>query len=139
MGCVYCVLETFYIRLEVGDVLLRMVRMGVVNRSGVRFFSDSSIFEANFLMDLLQEVYQLSIRIGIREVVLPLCKGSSIVVCLGLSDKNCLFQFKLEPKDEIMNLLLFRQLQMTCEGVEVIYVRFQGDPWRNSCSLTRMS
>ena len=113
--------------------------MGVVNRSGVRFFSDSSMFEANFLMDLLQEVYQMSIRIGIREVVLPLCKGNSIVVCLGLSDKNCLFQFKLEPKDEIMNLLLFRQLQMTCEGVEVIYVRFQGDPWRNSCSLTRMS
>ena len=100
MGCVYCVLETLYIRLEVGDVLLRMVRMGVVNRSGVRFFSDSSIFEANFLMDLLQEVYQLSIRIGICEVVLPLCKGNSIVVCLGLSDKKCLFQFKLEPKDE---------------------------------------
>ena len=60
MGCVYCVLETLYIRLEVGDVLLRMVRMGVVNRSGARFLFDSSMFEANFLMDLLQDVYQLS-------------------------------------------------------------------------------
>ena len=60
MGCVYCVLETLYIRLEVGDVLLRMVRMGVVNRSGARFLFDSNMFEANFLMDLLQDVYQLS-------------------------------------------------------------------------------
>ena len=74
--------------------------MGVVNRSGVRFLFDSSMFEANFLMDLLQEVHQLSIRIGIREVVLPLCKGNSIVVCLGLSDKKCVFQFTLESKDE---------------------------------------
>ena len=60
MGCVYYILETLYIRLEVGDVLLKMVRMGVVNRSGVRFLFDSSMFEANFLMDLLQDVYQLS-------------------------------------------------------------------------------
>ena len=126
MGCVFCILEILYICFEVRDVLLKMVRMGVVNRSGVRFLFDSSMFEANFLKDLSLEVHQLSIRIGIHEVVLPLCKGNSIVVCLGLSDKNCLFQFKLEPKDEIMNLLLFRQLQMTCEGVEVIYVRFQG-------------
>ena len=57
MRCVYCVLETLYIRLEVGDVLLKMLRMGVVNRSGVWFLFDSSTFEANFLMDLLQEVH----------------------------------------------------------------------------------
>ena len=82
------------------------------------------MFETNFLTDLLQEVHQLSIRTCICEVVLLLCKGNSIVVCLGLSDKKCLFQFRLEPKDEIMNLLLFSQLQMTCEGIEVIYARF---------------
>ena len=75
-------------------------------------------------MDLLQEVHQLSIRIGICEVVVPLCKGNIIVVCLGLLDKKCLFQFRLEPKDEIMNLLLFRQLQIACEGIEVIDVCF---------------
>ena len=46
------------------------------------------------------------------------------MVCLGLSNKKCLFQFRLEPKDEIVNLLLFRQLQMAGEGIEVIYVRF---------------
>ena len=71
MGCVYSVLETLYIRLEVGDVLLKMVRMGVVSRSGVQFLFDPSMFEANFLTDLLQEAHQLSIRIGIRKVVLP--------------------------------------------------------------------
>ena len=81
------------------------------------------MFEANFLTDLLQEVHQLSIRIGICEVILPLCKGNSIVICLALSDKKCLFQLMLEPKDEIINLLLFRQLQMACEGIEVIDVR----------------
>ena len=124
IGHVYCVLETLYIRLEVGDVLLKVVCMGVVNRSGVRFLFDSSMFEANFLTDLLQEAHQLSIRIGICEVVLALCKGNSIVVCLGLSYKKCLFQIRLEPKDEIINLLLFRQLQMACEGIEVIDVRF---------------
>ena len=85
IGRVYCVLETLYIRLEVGDVLLKVVCMGVVNRSGVRFLFDSSMFEANFLADLLQKAHQLSIRIGICEVVLALCKGNSIVVCLGLS------------------------------------------------------
>ena len=124
MGCVYYVLETLYIRLEVGDVLLKMVRMGVVSRSGVQFLFDPSIFEAKFLTDLLQEAHQLSIRIGIRKVVLPFCEGNSIVVCLGLSDKKCLFQFRLESKDEIMNLLLLKQLQMACEGVEVVCVRF---------------
>ena len=81
------------------------------------------MFEPNFPMDLLQEVHQFSIRIGICQVVLLLCKGNSIGVCLRLSDEKCLFQLRLEPKDEIMNLLLFRQLQMACEGVEVIYVR----------------
>ena len=124
MGCAYCVLETLHIRLEVGDVLLKMVCMIIVNRRGVRFLFDSSLFETNFLKDVLQEVYQLSFRIGICEVVLPFCKGNSIVVCLGLSDKKCLFQLRLEPKDEIMDLLLFRQLQMACEGIEVIEVRF---------------
>ena len=124
MGCVYCVLETLYIRLEVGDVLLKVVCMIIVNRRRVRFFFDSSMFETNFLTDLLQEVHQLSIRIGICEVVLPLCKGNSIVVCQGLSDKKCLFQIRLEPKDEIMNLLLFRQPQMACEGIVVIDVCF---------------
>ena len=98
--------------------------MGVVNRSCIRFLFDSSMFEANVLTGPLQEVHQLSIRNGICEVVLLLCKGNSIVVCLELSDKKCLFQFRLEPKDKIMNLLLFRQLHMACEGVEVIYVRF---------------
>ena len=124
MGCAYCVLESLHIRLEVGDVLLKMVCMIIVNRRGVRFLFDSSLFETNFLKDILQEVYQLSFRIGIWEVVLPFCKGNSIVVCLGLSDKKCLFQLRLEPKDEIMDLLLFRQLQMACEGIEVIEVRF---------------
>ena len=90
----------------------------------VRFLFDSSMFETNFLIGLLQEVHQLNIRIRICEVVLPLCKGNSIVVCLGLLNKKCLFQFRLEPKDEITNILLFRQLQMACEYVEVIYVRF---------------
>ena len=73
--------------------------MTTLNRRAVRFLFDSSMFEANFLADLLQKVHQLSIRIGICDVVLPLCKGNSIVVCLGLSDKKCLFQFRLEPKD----------------------------------------
>ena len=82
------------------------------------------MFETNFLVDLLQEVHQLSIRIGICEVVVPLCKGNIIIVCLGLLDKKCLFQFRLEPNDEIMNRLLFRQLQMAGEGIKVIYVRF---------------
>ena len=27
-----------------------------------------------------------------------------------------------------MDLLLFRQLQMACQGIEVIYVRFEGGP-----------
>ena len=40
-----------------------------------------------------------------------------MVVCLGLSNKKW-------PKDEIMNLLLFRQLHMACERIEAIYVRF---------------
>ena len=73
--------------------------MTTLNRRAVRFLFDSSMFEANFLADLLQKVHQLSIRIGICDVVLPLCKGNSIVVCLGLSNKKCLFQFRLEPKD----------------------------------------
>ena len=73
--------------------------MTTLNRRAVRFLFDSSMFEANFLADLLQKVHQLSIRIGICDVVLPLCKGDSIVVCLGLSNKKCLFQFRLEPKD----------------------------------------
>ena len=73
--------------------------MTTLNRRAVRFLFDSSMFEANFLADLLQKVHQLSIRIGICDVVLPLCKGNSIVVCLGLSKKKCLFQFRLEPKD----------------------------------------
>ena len=73
--------------------------MTTLNRHAVRFLFDSSMFEANFLADLLQKVHQLSIRIGICDVVLPLCKGNSIVVCLGLSNKKCLFQFRLEPKD----------------------------------------
>ena len=73
--------------------------MTTLNRRAVRFLFDSSMFEANFLADLLQKVHQLSIRIGICDVVLPLCKGNSIVVCLGLSDKKCLFRFRLEPKD----------------------------------------
>ena len=85
---------------------------------------DSSMFETNFFTDLLQEVHLLSIRIDICKIVLPLCKSNSIVVCLGLSDKKSLFQFRLEPKDEIMNLLLFRQLQMACEGIEVVDVCF---------------
>ena len=75
-------------------------------------------------MDLLQEIHWLSIRNGICKVVLLLCKGNSIAICLGLSDKKCLLQFRLEPKDEIMNLLLLRQLQMACERIEVIDVRF---------------
>ena len=33
MGCVYCVLETLQIRLELGDVLLKVVCKGIVNRS----------------------------------------------------------------------------------------------------------
>ena len=33
MGCVFCVLETLYIRLELGDVLLKVVCKGIVNRS----------------------------------------------------------------------------------------------------------
>ena len=73
--------------------------MTTLNRRAVRFLFDSSMFEANFLADLLQKVHQLSIRIGICDVVLPLCKGNSIVVCLGLSNKKCLFQFRLDPKD----------------------------------------
>ena len=63
-------------------------------------------------------------RIGICKVVLPICKSNSIIICLGLSDKKFLFQFRLEPKDEIMNLLLFRQLQIACEGIEVIDLHF---------------
>ena len=39
-------------------------------------------------------------------------------------DKEYLFQFRIEPRDRIMNLLLFGQLQMTCQGIDVIYVRF---------------
>ena len=66
--------------------------MTTVNRCAVRFLFDSNMFEGNFLAEL-------SIRIGICDVVLPLCKGNSIVVCLGLSDKKYLFQFRLEPKD----------------------------------------
>ena len=66
--------------------------MTTVNRCAVRFLFDSNMFEANFLAEL-------SIRIGICDVVLPLCKGNSIVVCLGLSNKKCLFQFRLDPKD----------------------------------------
>ena len=97
-GCVYCVLETLYIRLEVGDVLLRMVRMGVVKRSGVRFLFDSSMFEANFLMDLLQEVHQLSIRIGIREVVLPLCKVTASSYVWGCRIRSACFNLGLSPK-----------------------------------------
>ena len=40
-------------------------------------------------------------------MVFLFCKGNCIVVCVGLSDKECLFQFRLDPKDEIMNLLFF--------------------------------
>ena len=47
---------------------------------------------------------------GICKVVLPLGKDNCIVVGLELSDKECLFQFELEPKDEIMNFLLFGEL-----------------------------
>ena len=54
--------------------------MGVVNRSGVRFLFDSSMFEANFLADLLQKAHQLSIRIGICEVVITSVSGSLVIV-----------------------------------------------------------
>ena len=33
IGCVYCILEILYIRLELGDVLLKVVFMVIVNRS----------------------------------------------------------------------------------------------------------
>ena len=33
MGCVYCVPETLYIHLELEEVLLKVVCMGIVNRS----------------------------------------------------------------------------------------------------------
>ena len=56
MGCVYCVLETLHIRLELGDFLLQVVCMVIVNISCVRFSFDSSMFETKFLTYFLQEV-----------------------------------------------------------------------------------
>ena len=45
MGCVYCFLETLYIRLKLGNVVLKLFQMCIVNRSLVRFLFDSSMFE----------------------------------------------------------------------------------------------
>ena len=98
MGCVYCFLETLYIRLKLGNVVLKLFQMCIVNRSLVRFLFDSSMFETKFLTDVLQEVHQLSIRIGICKVVLPLCKGNSIVVCLGCRIRSACFNLGLSPK-----------------------------------------
>ena len=57
-------------------------------------------------------------------MVFLLCKSNRIILYLGLLDKECLFLFRLEPKDEVINLLLFGQLQMACKGIEVIYIHF---------------
>ena len=57
MACVYCFLETLDIRLKLGNAVLKLVYMCIINQRGVRFLFDSNMFETNFPTDLLQEVH----------------------------------------------------------------------------------
>ena len=127
MRCVFCFLETLYIRLKLVDVLLKVVCMGILNRWWIWFSFDSSVFGLTFW------------RISCRKPISWVSESVSAKWCFWFAKVTAwsyvwVYRIRSGPK-------IFCCTGNSTWHVSVLrpfmYVSNE-DPCRNSCSLTCM-